>query len=375
MLIVLQSILAYLTGTVLFDVIHYFFHQSMKSQHASLKMLGRLHGMHHRFFPATLTIQKTLWQENFIRHVTFEYVTQVCGTLFCLFFMHPYAIAFAIIFETCLFFSVYQWHGEDPHHRSIAKLSAHRGGMFVSGSYHALHHVYPNNFFSSSIKIIDYVLGTGLQLKGMRIALTGASGALGSQMKLLLEKAGAVVTPIKFGVDYDYHDYSRLKSVFANSDILFLCHGSKHDNAMEANCDSFIQMIELFKSMHAHRFLPVEIWGVGSEIECHPCFGIKKLYPYAESKRHYARYARACFRDTSIQYRHLVHAAFTSRMGPGLMTAKFAANVTMFMLKRGFKYIPVTYTGFAFINYFRFILGPTDDEPQRLKTVSQTKKD
>jgi hypothetical protein len=42
-------------------------------------------------------------------------------------------------------------------------------------------------------------------------------------------------------------------------------------------------------------------------------------------------------------------------MGPGLMSASFAAKVTLFLLKRGFKYVPVTYTGIAFINYFRFI--------------------
>ena len=103
--------------------------------------------------------------------------------------------------------------------------------------------------------------------------------------------------------------------------------------------------------------MPIEIWGVGSEIECHPCFGIKKIKVYAASKRNFARHARAYFHDRDIQYRHLVHSAFISPMGPGLMTANFAAAVTIFFLKRGFRYVPVTYTGFAFLNYFRFLLN------------------
>jgi hypothetical protein len=51
----------------------------------------------------------------------------------------------------------------------------------------------------------------------------------------------------------------------------------------------------------------------------------------------------------------LVHSAFISPMGPGLMTANFAAAYTLFLLKRGFRYVPVTYTGFAYLNYLRFV--------------------
>jgi hypothetical protein len=97
------------------------------------------------------------------------------------------------------------------------------------------------------------------------------------------------------------------------------------------------------------------VWAVGSEIECHPCFGIKNIKIYAASKRHFAQKAHEYFHDRDIQYRHMVHSAFWSPMGPGLMTANVAAMATMFFLKRGFKYIPVTYTGFAYLNYFRFL--------------------
>src|SRR5947209_1364711 len=90
--------------------------------------------------------------------------------------------------------------------------------------------------------LLDFVLfGARCEIRGRRVALTGASGALGAPMKNLLEKEGAAsVKALKFGVDYGYGDYGRLDETLRNTDILVLCHGSKKDQAMEANCDSFV---------------------------------------------------------------------------------------------------------------------------------------
>lgn len=356
-LIIIQALIAFLLGTVVYDVLHYFLHLFLKSKNKLLRLIGSTHSAHHRFFSASLHIDPTWMRKNILSHVIVEYSTQLGTSLFCLLFFHPAAVMIAIAFETFLFLLVLWYRGEDAHHKPYTFLPAYRGGLFVTADYHALHHVYPHNFYSSYIKLIDCVLGTAQQLAGKRIAMTGASGALGSHMKKLLEKAGAEVTTFKYGVDYTYDDYEKLREPLTKTDILFLCHGSKYENAQQANCDSFIRIIELFKSVHQRELLPKEVWGVGSEIECHPCFGIKKLKVYADSKRNYARQARLYYRDRDIQYRHIVHSAFTSSMGPGLMSANVAAFVTLFFLKRGFRYIPVTYTGFAFLNYFRFVLN------------------
>lgn len=352
-----EALAAFLAGTILMDVVHISLHQFLKSKSSFLRAIGRVHRAHHRFFSADLQIKTPYARENILGHVLLEYITQVVGILICALFFSFIAIGLALIAATILFIAVCWWRGIDPHHRPYASLPAYRGGPFVSASYHALHHVYPNQFFSSYIKIVDYIFGTGLQLAGKKIAMTGTSGALGSNMKKLLEAEGAQVTALKFNVDYDYQNYDKLKEPLSRADILFLCHGSKLDFAQQANCDSYINIIELFKAQHGPRLIPLEVWAVGSEIECHPCFGIKNIKIYARSKRNYAREARNYFRDPSIQYRHMVHAAFTSPMGPGLMSAKFAAKVTLFMLKRGFRYIPVTYTGFAYLNYFRFVFN------------------
>lgn len=352
--LLMQALTAFLFGTLLFDIAHYTMHKSLKSSNKLLRAFGRIHRAHHQFYSASLQINQDMINKNFLQHVLLEHAIQGLGTILCLFFLSPKSIIIALTAQAALFIYVYKVNGIDAHHKPIKKLMSNQGGLFVNANYHALHHIYPNYFFSGYIKLLDYFLGTALPLAGKRIVMTGANGALGTHMKQLLEREGATVTNFKFGVDYDYQHYEKFKQPLMNADILFLCHGSKYEFAQEANCDSFIHLIELFKTCHPYCLVPLEIWAVGSEIEFHPCFGIKKLYVYASSKRNYAKAAREYFHANDIQYRHIVHSAFTSRMGPGLMSAKFAAKITLFLLKRGFKYVPVSYTGFAFMNYFRF---------------------
>ena len=124
---------------------------------------------------------------------------------------------------------------------------------------------------------------------------------------------------------------------------------------MEANCDSSVALIERFRALSADRQIPAEVWAVGSEIEAHPAFGIPELVLYRDSKRAFARHARRYYGDRRLVYRHIVPSAFTSPMGPGLMSGSFAARVALFLIRRGFRYVPVTYTGVAFFNYFKFL--------------------
>ncbi|MHB1949067.1 MAG: sterol desaturase family protein [Gammaproteobacteria bacterium] len=355
--LILQALAAFLIGTLVFDVVHFIFHLFITSKSKILRAIGGLHSAHHRFYSSDLQIKPEWARKNIFHHILIEYLVQLASIVACVYFLNPIAVVSAAIFQTIIFVNVCYHKGVDPRHRPYSQLPLSRGGFLVRAEYHALHHVYPHSYFSSYIKLLDWILGTGHQLKGKKIVMTGANGALGSHMKTLLEKEGASVTAFKYGTDYTYHDYEKLTDSLREANTLLLCHGSKNENAQQANCDSFIKIIEAFRSVHQCELIPVEIWGVGSEIECHPCFGIKSLQPYASSKRNYAKQARKYFRDQEIQYRHIVHSAFWSRMGPGLMTASFAARMTIFLIKRDFKYVPVTYTGFAFLNYLRFLLN------------------
>src|SRR4051794_15140174 len=125
---------------------------------------------------------------------------------------------------------------------------------------------------------------------------------------------------------------------------------------MEANCASFLTLIDRFRSLTQNRQVPVEVWAVGSEIECHPTFGNPSLRSYAQSKRAYAQAAARLMLDQGLLYRHIVPSAFRSPMGPGEMSGRTAAAITLWLIRRGFRYVPVTYTGIAFVNFIPFFL-------------------
>ncbi len=354
--LLLQAVLLFLLATVVFDIVHLLLHLCLKSKRPWLKKIGSLHLSHHRFFNSKLSIANEYAKSNLVAHVIFENLTQLLVIVAGLLYFSPTVVIIAASFQLFLFLLVCINHGVDPHHQTFEKLPAYRGGWYVTAEYHALHHHYLSGYYSSYIKALDVLLGTAHHLANKNIVMTGANGALGSCLKKMLEQEGAHVTSFKYQVDYDYSNYTKLIPALKKADILLLCHGSKFHQAQQANCDSYVALIELYKKVHERELLPPEVWATGSEIECHPCFGIEKIKVYAASKRNYAKFARDYYRDPDLQYRHLVHSSFMSPMGPGLMTANFAAFATLFLIKRGFRYVPVTYTGFGILNYARFLL-------------------
>lgn len=235
-------------------------------------------------------------------------------------------------------------------------IPAPRRGLATDAAYHAMHREFPDRYFGSVTPLFDRIFGTGCAVKGRVVVITGASGAFGGPFaQLLLDQGAADVIPLKFGVNYIYDDYSPCDGALAQADILVLAHGAKGDLAMQANCDSFLALIERFRGLTAKRKVPPEVWAVGSEIEAHPAWGNAELQVYLESKRAFARHARRYFWDPHFIYRHIVPSAFKSQMGPGLISGAFAARWAWFFIARGFRYIPVSYTGIALINYFKFL--------------------
>jgi monoglucosyldiacylglycerol epimerase len=253
--------------------------------------------------------------------------------------------------------------GKDRHHLPSEILPPAHETLFVGAPYHALHHIYSDCYMSSYTTLFDRLMGTACRIRARRFAVTGTSGALGSAMKSLLEQAGAEVLPLRFGVDYTYDDYSGADRSLQAADVLILAHGAKGEDAMAANCDSFLSLIQRFKVLSGQRQVPAEVWAVGSEIECHPAWGIAELQTYARSKRAYARAAAPLVHDPAVLYRHIVPSAFSSRMGPGLMSGRTTAAVALWLIRRGFRYVPVTYTGIAVLNFLPFFVRSLRTRP------------
>ena len=102
------------------------------------------------------------------------------------------------------------------------------------------------------------------------------------------------------------------------------------------------------------RLAPPEVWALGSEVEFHGDMGLDVLKAYSASKRAYAARARDYYRSDALIYRHIVPSSFTSAMGKGAMSAATAVSIALFFIRRGFRYVPVTLTGLAVLNSFRF---------------------
>ncbi len=354
--LVLEAAALFAVATFIFDAIHFTLHACLNSRRPWLRKLGSPHQAHHDFCDRGLIYHDDAIVPNLMLHVIPEYTTQMAVCAVSLTVLDRLAVFVVMAGFTVLFLAVMILRGKDRKHVPRPVLEAAHGSFFVRAPYHALHHVYPDSYMSSYTTLFDRLAGTACQIRGRRIALTGASGAFGAAMKDLLERAGAVVVPLKFGVDWTYADYSGADSLLETADILILAHGAKADCAMQANCDSFLALIGRFRALARHRQIPVEVWAVGSEIECHPAFGDPVLQVYARAKRAYARAAARLVYDPDVLYRHIVPSAFRSRMGPGLMSARTSAVIALWLIRRGFRYVPVTYTGIALLNFIPFFV-------------------
>jgi hypothetical protein len=345
-------------ATFVSDGVHWALHRMAKSRSPLLRRMGAMHDAHHDFWDRRLAFHDEARRANLLRHRLPEFLVLVSTSALLGLFLGRGALGLALLFFVCSF-SVTTWNGgHDSNHQPIERLRAPGSAVFVGIHYHALHHVFPSSYFASFTTLFDRVFGTGCHLEDRRIVITGASGAFGAPLAKMLREAGAAeVTALKFGRDYDYGDYDRLDDALAGADILVLSHGSKVDRAMEANCDSYVALIERYRRLRRESFLPCEVWATGSEIECHPSWGDAELEIYSASKRAFARRARWYFHRPDMVYRHIVASAFTSRMGPGLISGEAAAALAMFFIRRGFRYIPVTYTGIAWVNYLKFALA------------------
>jgi monoglucosyldiacylglycerol epimerase len=351
----LQGVLVFVVSTLLFDTLHWLLHRWGRSKNRLLRRFSRWHWVHHRFLDRKMRVNPALVWPNLIYHVLPEYLTGMAGTLvFLLVFPWP-PVAVVALVRTWMLVQTIREEGMDFNHMSMDRISGQQGLWWVNPSYHAMHHVHPNNFFSSFTNGFDLLFGTGTQISGRRFLVTGASGAFGGAMKARLEALGGIVETAKHGVDFAAGDYERMREKLQRADVLVLSHGAKTTGAWDANHRTFVDLIDIYVAMGRSRLTPPEVWALGSEAEFHGDMGMEELRDYAASKRAFARHALGYYRSGDVLYRHIVPSSFTSAMGPGPMSADTAARIALFFIRRGFHYVPVTLTTLAFWNYFRFI--------------------
>jgi hypothetical protein len=354
-----EALVLYLGATFVGDVVHWGLHRAARSRWPLLAGAGALHAVHHEFLGPDLRIHREYELRNLLYHRVPEFVTQALATSAGLWWMPRRVVFLVLAFETMLAGVCTLRGGLDSNHAETPGRRWTLFGLFVGPLYHAQHHMFPESYMGSTWRLFDVLFATGCQVRGRRFAITGASGAFGRPLAQRLEAEGGQVVALKYGRDYAYGDYERLDPVLRDSDVLVLCHGSKVVDAMDANCNSFVAIIERFRQASSGRPMrpmrPIEVWAIGSEIEAHPAWGDPDLEVYLRSKRAYARHARRYFHDGTMLYRHIVPSAYTSPMGKGFISGATAVAIAMFFIRRGFRYVPVTYTGIALVNWVRYL--------------------
>lgn len=358
-----QCLLIFLLSTALFDVLHYLLHRWQQSRIPLLRMFSSWHWVHHRFLNLQMQVDPSLRVKNLFFHVIPEFLTTIAGTLACA-LLFPIEAVIAVVALRCGLFTItVRQEGVDIHHMSMDRISGQQSLFWVGPDYHAMHHIYPNSFFSSFFNVFDLVMGKSCQIRGRRFLVTGASGALGSALVRRIERMGGTVETAKHGVDFRAGEPGLLREKLERADVLVLAHGSKTEDCWNANYVTFVELIEMIEDMGRSRLTPPEVWAVGSEAELHGDFGLASMRDYTASKRAFAAQARRFYASENLIYRHIVPSAFTSRMGRGPISAGLAASMALFLIKRNFRYVPVTVTTLAFWNYFRFILQPVATHP------------
>lgn len=360
-----QAALVFVLSTALFDAVHWLLHRWENSASPLLRKFSSWHWVHHKFLGQNMQINPAYVRANIWFHILPEYLTAMLGTVIFLAIFPWQPIALVAVVRTIMLGLTLREEGLDFNHMSMDRVGGQQSLLWVNNNYHAMHHVYPNSFFSSFANIFDLIMGTTCQIKGRRFLVTGTGGAFGSAMVKALEQRGAVVETAKSGTDFSAGNYAALEEKLARAEVLILSHGAKSDDCWNANYVTFRDITERFAAIGQTRLTPPEVWALGSEVEFHGDMGMDELKDYSSSKRAFAARARHFYRSDDLIYRHIVPSSFTSAMGKGAMSADTAVKIALFLITRGFKYVPVTLTGLAFLNFFRFRYADTaaDEAP------------
>jgi len=352
----------------------------LSGSHSPCTLIRRWHHFHHKFQGANLKILSQFEAENLKYHLVPEWLTSLIPAAAAVAYTPPYswaqatAATFLVVRSIIFVVAGIIMRGRDSNHVELERVEVCKNWLFVGTHYHALHHVFPGQYMSSVVKLLDYIMGTAAPLHaGRRFIVTGAGGALGSAFVKKLTEEGATVDTLKYGRDYArdgedlerfaFHDkYPKLDMLLGDCDVLVLCHGVKSDNMEECvrgNCTSQLALIERYLRCHEAARKPnnvmyPEVWCVGSEAEFHPLIP-SEIVCYGKSKRQMMRHAAAYMQRRDVMYRHIVPAAFQSKMGPGLVSADWMVRVSLWFISRGAQFVPASYTPFAYLHWFKMM--------------------
>jgi hypothetical protein len=304
----LLAIPLWLAGTVVFDAVHWILHRMLGSRWRGLRALAWPHAVHHEWLDRALRIHPENQWKNVLCHLVPEYLTQLAFSGLLLLALPAGPVVACALLQTGVFAYLLSQRGLDINHRPIGILDAYAPSAVCPPAYHALHHVYPDAYFSAYTKLVDWVVGGGAQLAGRRYALVAAATPFGRALGAELMRAGAarvdaVATPPE--------------AARSEADVLVLCDPRA----------SRVAFVEGFVAATRERQLPPEVWALeGGEAD--------------PTARHYVR-------DVRVSYR----AIATPAEGE---PADRAARRAVFWIRRGLHFVPTSGGRAAWRRYRNF---------------------
>lgn len=244
----------------------------------------------------------------------------------------------------------------------------------VNRTYHWRHH-FDNQkaYYCGTLTLVDKLMGTALSLKGKTVAVTGASGTLGTSLLKQLQARGAKVIaltcskqnislgenePVKT-LTWQVGNESELAPHLEKVDILILnhginVHGERSPEAIaksyEINTFSSLRLLELFFStVRTNQDIATkEVWVNTSEAEVSPAFS--PLYEL--SKRALGDLVTLRRLDAPCIVRKLILGPFKSNLNPiGIMSADKVAASVINLAVRDVRNIIVTINPLTFVAY------------------------
>ncbi|KAE9364635.1 hypothetical protein N431DRAFT_447800 [Stipitochalara longipes BDJ] len=344
--LVLSFIWLYFTGSLFFDMAHHCLHKFSKSPYRILRRIGYLHEVHHLYFNRRLKFNdRYLWQ-NMLCELPLELSCQLFGTWLGYLVAKAFSLTgpgllsqelfhLVLIFEAIRSFVVAILEGRDSNHQSYTNVVPKDPHTFLVGpEYHALHHVNPSAYISSSFRIFDWFLGTSYTLRSRRVTMAGLTGHFGRAMKreLQLKESTNCIHELS-----SYEDNEKIVEVLSRTDVLII--------GPEDSCNSVVMMIELFKAHYKPRpgcLLLPEVWYFRSPD-----------HSSTSAESVFTSHARKYYDSEDIIYRHIILSSSTSKFGTSILGPDFAAKAALWWIRRGARYVPLTTPGVGILGYFK----------------------
>jgi hypothetical protein len=266
--------------------------------------------VHHAWLDSNLQIRWDLQRANIWCHIVPEYLTQLAFCAALLLVLPRVTVLTCMFAQTVIFLLILRQQGLDINHRPIEVLDAHRPTWLAPVAYHALHHVWPDTHFSAYSKLVDWVVGGGLRLRGRSIGLAGGDTPFGRALAALIVRDEPAALRSLTGSD---------DPALAQVDLLIVCDPSQNETLWIEN------LIRLTRD----RQLPPEAWVV-------------HIQPDDGIARHYYRDVRVIYRTIVAREADLLDQR----------RAKRAARTALFFARHAFRYVPASTA--ALLTYFRF---------------------